>query len=79
MSAPVKTQDPLRPGLRIDNRGLNRASRKLVGTDLEDKEQVLMQDKILKQLKQIRVHHEIITGETNILSQNDDDDSGGSF
>ena len=64
--------DPTRPGLNSQDRDVNTVSEfiKVAGTD--DTEQ----DAQLKQLKLIKTHMEVLTGEDLELSQTDDDDAG---
>lgn len=69
---------PNRPGLNIDNHNVNRRSRKIDELDA-NLEETLILDKQLKQLKLIKTHLEVQTGEVLELSQNDDDDAGGSL
>ena len=68
-------KDPLRPGLNIAEPCLNNFSRPLFVDGSED-ELLRMQDKIVKQLKIIKTHMEVQTGEVLELPLNDDDSAG---
>jgi hypothetical protein len=76
MSQLIQGSDKSRPGLNSQDRGVSRNSRKLDGSDVVEETDM---DKQLKQLKLIKTHMEVLTGEELELSQNDDDDSGGSL
>ena len=68
-------KDPLRPGLNIGEPYLNTVSRRLFVDGSAD-ELLRMQDRVVKQLKLIKTHMEVQTGEVLELPLNDDDGAG---